>query len=455
MTTQSAGGTFQSFQDKVGRFKLKGKTFLIPQMNRIGAHLLAGAFRSFGVHALVMDTYKGLDLGKEFTSGKECFPCQVTTGDILLYMQKEKEKLGAAFDAGNYIYFMPEAEGPCRFGMYNKHQRIVLDSFPGLQDLKIGSLTSKNSYSLEGMLDPEQTRSFRKAGYFSVVVADVLDRLLWRIRPYEKEPGMADECIERAMVEMADAFEAYGAALDFSRILDRLEELMEEGKEVIDPAVPPKPLIGVVGEIYLRTHVQSNQDVIRMIEKYGGEVVNASIAEWVNYTTYDRKREARIGLRLSLKQLKVKRIREHLRNMLGYGIDLAYQQMRQNQVYKRVRACLDLAEDHRLDRLEKVLREEDLYSFDVGTEACLSISGILEYTRHGYNGAVNVYPFTCMPSTITSSIVKPILNRMKVPYLDTPYDGSYQPGREASIRTFMFQAQQHFKNHGRGAESHS
>lgn len=455
MTTQSAGGTFQSFQDKVGRFKLKGKTFLIPQMNRIGAHLLAGAFRSFGVHALVMDTYKGLDLGKEFTSGKECFPCQVTTGDILLYMQKEQEKLGAAFDAGNYIYFMPEAEGPCRFGMYNKHQRIVLDSFPGLQDLKIGSLTSKNSYSLEGMLDPEQTRSFRKAGYFSVVVADVLDRLLWRIRPYEKEPGMADECIERAMVEMADAFEAYGAALDFSRILDRLEELMEEGKEVIDPAVPPKPLIGVVGEIYLRTHVQSNQDVIRMIEKYGGEVVNASIAEWVNYTTYDRKREARIGLRLSLKQLKVKRIREHLRNMLGYGIDLAYQQMRQNQVYKRVRACLDLAEDHRLDRLEKVLREEDLYSFDVGTEACLSISGILEYTRHGYNGAVNVYPFTCMPSTITSSIVKPILNRMKVPYLDTPYDGSYQPGREASIRTFMFQAQQHFKNHGRGAESHS
>ncbi|MFO7459006.1 MAG: hypothetical protein R6X07_00140, partial [Desulfatiglandales bacterium] len=194
---------------------------------------------------------------------------------------------------------------------------------------------------------------------------------------------------------------------------------------------------------------------IRMIEKYGGEVVNASIAEWVNYTTYDRKREARIGLRLSLKQLRANKVKEHLRRMLGYGIDLAYQQMRQNQVYKRVRAHIDLAEDHRLDRLENVLKEDDLYSFDVGTEACLSISGLLEYMRHGYNGALNIYPFTCMPSTITSSIVKPILNRMKVPYLDTPYDGSYQPGREASIRTFMFQAQQHFNKHGRRAESHS
>jgi predicted nucleotide-binding protein (sugar kinase/HSP70/actin superfamily) len=455
MHTESGSQTFRSFSEKVGRFKLEGKTFLIPQMNRIGGHLLAGTFRSFGIHALVMDTYKGIDLGKEFTSGKECFPCQVTTGDILLHMEKEKERLGSAFDARNYIYFMPEAEGPCRFGMYNKHQRIVLDSFPGLQNLKIGSLTSKNSYSLDGMLDREQTRNFRKAGYFSVVVADVLDRLLWRIRPYEKEPAMADAFIEKAMAVMADAFEVHGAALDFERILDRLEEVMEEGKALIDPAVPPKPLIGVVGEIYLRTHVQSNQDVIRVIEKYGGEVVNASIAEWVNYTTYDRKREARIGLRLSLKQLRLNKIKEHLRSMLGYGIDLAYQQMRQNQVYKRVRAHMDLAEDHRLDRLEKVLKEDDLYSFDVGTEACLSISGILEHMHHGYNGVVNVYPFTCMPSTITSSIVKPILNRMKVPYLDTPYDGSYQPGRESSIRTFMFQAQQHFNKHGRGAESHS
>ena len=265
---KSRSQTFRSLSEKVGQFRLTGKKLLIPQMNRIGGHLLAGTFRSFGVHAQVMETYKGLDLGKEFTSGKECFPCQVTTGDILHHMKEEKAKLGSAFDAQNYIYFMPEAEGPCRFGMYNKHQRIVLDTFPELQDLKIGSLTSKNSYSLDGMLDKEQTRSFRKAGYFSVVVADVLDRLLWRIRPYEREPGEADAFIEKAMGKMADAFEAYGAALNFERILEELEGVIKEGKAIIDPAVPPKPLIGVVGEIYLRTHVQSNQDVIRVIEKY-------------------------------------------------------------------------------------------------------------------------------------------------------------------------------------------
>jgi predicted nucleotide-binding protein (sugar kinase/HSP70/actin superfamily) len=191
--------TFRSLRENVGQFRLREKIFLIPEMNRIGAHLLAGTFRSFGVRALVMETYRGLDLGKEFTSGKECFPCQVTTGDILLFLEQEKERLGEAFEPDRYVYFMPEAEGPCRFGMYNKYQRIVLDSFPEFRRVKIASLTSKNSYSLDGMFEKGETANFRKAAYFSVVVGDILDRLLWRVRPYEREPGMADEFMEKAM----------------------------------------------------------------------------------------------------------------------------------------------------------------------------------------------------------------------------------------------------------------
>lgn len=442
---------FRTLSEKVGQFDLKDKIFLIPQMNRIGGHLLSATFRSFGIQAVVMDTYKGLELGKKFTSGKECFPCQVTTGDILYYMQKEKQRLGPKFNVENYIYFMPEAEGPCRFGMYNKYQRIVLDSFPELRNLKIGSLTSKNSYALHGMIEKERMRDFRKAGYFSVVVADILDRVLWRIRPYEKIPGSSDIFIERAMRRMEKAFEKYGAQKDFDSILDELEEIIVEGKNLIDPTIPRKPRIGIVGEIYLRTHVQSNQDVIRIIERYGGEVVNASIAEWVNYTTYDRLREAKIQLRMSIRRFRWDKIKDALRRILSYGADLYYQEMRQRQVYTKVKELIDLTDDHMLKDLENELKEGNLFSFDVGTEACLSISGIMEYIKEGFNGIVNVYPFTCMPSTITSSIIRPILNNMKVPYLDTPYDGSYQPGREAAIRTFMYQAYQHFRRNGKGA----
>jgi len=441
--------TFCSLSENVGQFSLREKTFLIPEMNRIGAHLLAGVFRSFGVHALVMDTYKGLDLGKEFTSGKECFPCQVTTGDILLFLKKEKARLGVGFRPENYVFFMPEAEGPCRFGMYNKYQRIVLDSFPELRKVKIGSLSSKDSYALDGMIEAEQAGNFRKAAYFSVVAADILDRLLWRIRPYEKEEGATDAFIERSMGAMADSLERYGTKRDFGRILDKLEGIIKEGRALIDSQIPPKPLIGVVGEIYLRTHVHSNQDIIRTLERYGAEVVNASIAEWVDYTTYDRVRESKTGLLLNLKQFRLDKVKFYLKRLVRYEADLLYQHFRLDGAYKRVKPFIDLAGDHRVEHLEKTLDHHDLYSFELGTEACLSIAGIMEYMHQGYNGVVNVYPFTCMPSTITSSIVRPIMNRNKIPYLDAPYDGTYQPGREASIRTFMYQAHQHAKRHGR------
>jgi predicted nucleotide-binding protein (sugar kinase/HSP70/actin superfamily) len=446
--------SFQSLTENVGKFDLSGKTVLIPEMARIGSHVLAAAFRGFGINAKVMDTFKGLDLGKEYTSGKECYPCQITTGDILHFLKREQEKLGDAFDPKKYIYFMPEAEGPCRFGMYNKYQRIVLDSFPELSSVRIGSITTGDGYALTGIIEKERVRDLRKVAYFCVVVTDILDRLLWRIRPYEREPGMADEFATRAMHDMEDTFEAYAADKNFEKILDKLEELVKEGRTLIDPYIPPKPLIGVVGEIYLRTHIHANQDLIRVLERYGAEVVNASIAEWVNYTTYDGLRSARKGLRLNMKQFQMGAMRNNLEKIIDFGGELLYQQFRQKQGYKRVRALIDLAEDHKVAHLEDVLEKEALYSFDAGTEACLSIPGILEYAREGYNGVVNVYPFTCMPSTITSAIVKPLMNKLRVPYLDTPYDSSIQPGRESAVRTFMYQAQQHFKRNGRKTHIH-
>ncbi|MBW1941258.1 MAG: CoA activase, partial [Deltaproteobacteria bacterium] len=69
---------------------------------------------------------------------------------------------------------------------------------------------------------------------------------------------------------MSDACETDGAVNDFESILSKLEEVVKEGKAIMDPSIPPKPLIGMVGEIYLRTHVESNQDIIRVLEQYGG-----------------------------------------------------------------------------------------------------------------------------------------------------------------------------------------
>jgi len=443
--------SFQSLSDNVGPFSLKGKKVLFPEMNRTGCRILASTFRSFGINASLMETYKGLDLGLEYSSGKECYPCQVTLGDILYHLKTEKEKKGGDFNPDDYIYFMAEASGPCRFGMYNKYQRIVLDSFPEYRDLKIGSLTCVDGYSVKGLIDKNNAGDLRKSGFFAMLIGDILDRILWRIRPYEKENGLADDCMEISISKMESAFEKYGQKKDFNKILDELEKIAEGSKSVIDYNIPQKPLIGIVGEIYLRTHTHSNQNLIRTIEEHGGEVVNASITEWVNYISYSDFMEKILKLRRDLKQFNIKNVISLLKEAVKFRIQLFYQEMRQKQAYDRVKPLLDIEGDHKVGHLDDVLRKEDLFSFEIGTEACLSIASILEYAREGFNGIVNVYPFTCMPSTATSAIINPVMNKMSVPYLDTPYDSSFQPGREAAIRTFMYQAKEHMKRNGRKA----
>ena len=433
----------------IGKFNLQNKTVLIPEMNRIAAHLMAATFRSFGSNAKVLETYNGLDLGKKYTSGKECFPCQVTLGDILLFLRTEQEKQGSDFDPENYLYFLPESDGPCRFGMYNTFQRMVLDTFPELDRVKIVSITAEDGYSLDGVIDKNRVLDFRKASYVAVVVADIMERLLWRIRPYETRQGITDAFIEQSMRQMASLFETRAATTDFGSILDKLEEIVKAGRTLIDPAIERKPLIGIVGEIFLRMHTHSNQDLIRVLESHGAEVVNSSLAEWVNYVTYGQLRENKINFRLNLQQGNLGGLKDYFHKVFSSGADLFYQEMRQKQFYKRTSRLIDLEHDHKMRHLEKLLKKEDIFTFDVTTETCVSISAILQFVKEGYNGVVNVYPFTCMPGMTTSAIVKPVMNRMRVPYLDTPYDGSFQPGRETAIRTFMHQATQHFQRYGR------
>ena len=436
---------FESMKAKVGKFSLANKTVLLPEMGRSGSLLVAAAMRSFGIDAQVMETYKDLQLGKQYTSGKECFPCQITLGDVLYHLEREKERLGEGFNPENYLYFMAEAGGPCRFGMYNKLHRIILDSMDGFSKTRIASLTADDSYSVGGLMKPEEKTHFRRSAYVAIVISDILDRMLWRTRPYEKEKGQAEAYYEKTLDNMCLAVEIHGRKKRFQQIYSTLEEAVGKAQDIIEPTIPPKPLIGMVGEIYLRSHTKSNQDLIKLLESYGGEVVNASLAEWVNYVSYDNMKKAERKALLALRQRDLKSLSQHLRKWLSNRIELTYQYFRMDQVYRRVKKHLHIYEDHKIDKLEKQLDNGRLFSFEVGTEAGLSIGGALEYCLHGFDGIVNVFPFTCMPSTMCSAVLKPLLDRMQIPYIDAAYDGTYQPNLGAAIRTFMYQAAQHQK----------
>jgi predicted nucleotide-binding protein (sugar kinase/HSP70/actin superfamily) len=330
--------------------------------------------------------------------------------------------------------------------MYTKLHRIVIDSLDGFQNMPITYITCADNYSADGLIEPESQPALVRNAVYAFLVSDVLNRILWRTRPYEKHPGQADAVFEEGLSNLIRLFELHGRQAEGGPVLDELERIATAAEAVIDPGIPPKPLIGLVGEIYLRSHCESNKDLIRLLERHGAEVVNASITEWIHFVIYDLMQKAGRETAHAVRRRNFRAAYKHAREWARQRITLTYQELRMSQVYRRVRHHLPIHADHRIANIERRLDDDRVFSFRMGTEAALSIGGALEYAAHGCDGIVNVFPFGCMPSTTCSAVLKPILDRLHVPYIDSSYDGTDQPNREAIVRTFMYQAAQHRKS---------
>ena len=440
---------FDGAGSRVGRFEAKGRKLLFPVMSPAGNHLVAAAFRGVGVDAEVMETYQGLSLGKEFTSGKECYPCLVTLGDILFHLKREKERLGASFSGEKYVYFLPESEGPCRFGMYNMFQRLAMDHFPELRDVPIASVTSKDAYSASGFIPEKHASAFRRLSFDAITVGDALDRVVRRARPYELRPGSTDECRDAALAALGEAVEADGLRAGRRRTLETLADTARTMRSLMDHSLPRRPRIGIVGEIYVRCHPDSNQHIVRLLEECGGEVVNSSVSEWFAFITYMKGRQKKRLLKKALARRRLSSIWKTGREWLPLAAEYVYLRRRQRTIYGCAGKELDILGDPCIGDVEKRLENDRYFTFDIGTETSMSIGGALEFAHEGFNGVVNVYPFTCMPGTMASAVLNPLLGSMGMPSMECSYDGTVQPNREVAVSTFVYQARQHMERQGR------
>lgn len=434
---------FSSLRKKVGRFKANGRTVLIPDMTYFGARLMAACFRAFGIDARVIETKKDLVPGKEYTSGKECFPCQVTLGDILYYLQKEKKRLGPAFSSKHYVYFLPTSEGPCRFGMYNKYQRLILDRFPDFKDILISCLSKEDAYSMSGFIAGRSIVLLKKMLYTGMTISDVMDRMTWRTRPYETCHGDTDALMNKTLSSIISHIESHGSRLCVKPLYTILKDTAKTLVTFMDMNQDRFPRIGIIGEIFMRCHPKSNQHIIRQIEVCGGEVVVSSITEWVKYVNYMYTWNCRHRIMSLVKNGNTHLSSYNLRSWLALEIEKLYLSWRQKQIYNYVLNYLDIQPDHAIRAIEQRLNHDMLYSFIFGTEAPLSIGTALECVNAGFNGIVNVYPFTCMPGNTSSAILKPLLQEKNIPYIEMTCDGTSQPDRETALRTFLYQAVQH------------
>jgi predicted nucleotide-binding protein (sugar kinase/HSP70/actin superfamily) len=396
------------------KLSLLNRTIYIPYMGD-QSYGLRAAFLACGIQAEVIpeSDQKTLELGRRYTTGKECYPCIITTGDMVKMVQDPD------FDRDRSAFFMPTGRGPCRFGQYHKLHEMVLDEI-GYQDVPI--IAPNQGESLYRDLG-EVGKGFLRLAWLGILGIDLLDKKLRETRPYEVKPGTTDRVYKECLDEFCQAI------IERRDIAERLKRCRERLDEV-ETHIMDKPVIGIVGEIFVRSNHFSNSYIIRMIEDLGGEVWLPPITEWILYTNYTRK--------LLLKEKK-----KYL-SLVGLLLKDFFQRRTEDRIAEIFRGSIKNLEEPGIeDTLEYSRRFLDP-SFE--GEAVLSIGKSIDFISKGASGLVNVMPFTCMPGTIVTSILKLVREQNEnIPCLYMAFDGLEQTNTKTRLEAFMHQATQFHK----------
>ncbi len=396
---------------------LADRVIYIPNMAD-HAYAFAAAFEACGLKADVFpeSTEETLEYGRKYTTGKECFPCIVTTGDLIRITKKPD------FDPKKVAIFFPSGSGPCRYGQYHRFHRLLLDQL-GYHDLPIFAPEQDESlYEDVAALG----KKFRRLAWQGIVAVDLLYKMLHETRPYEVERGASDRIYKRCLEKICDDIR------NERNLIETFDAIIKDFKTIKVDRSDPKPLIGIVGEIFVRLNRFSNEDVIRKVEALGGEVWLSPLSEWVYYTNFTAR------MRNSLK----KKWLSNLKLSIVEHFQKKDEEMLMNFLSKYLR------NSHEPETKEIIEKATPYLHPSFEGEAILSVGKAIDLKEKGASGIINIMPFTCMPGTIVSAILKRFREEHQhFPILNMAYDGQEQTNTLTRLEAFMYQAKEYQQQH--------
>ncbi|WHH60181.1 CoA protein activase [Petroclostridium sp. X23] len=298
--------------------------------------------------------------------------CSKRTLEIGTKHAPEMACLPLKVNIGNFIEAMEKGAdtivmtggcGPCRFGYYAEVQKEILKDL-GYEvemitlempdgDIKEFFRRIRRLIGSQSML--KVPMAINKATKVAVEL-DRLDKLSFHTRPREKVKGKTDWVMRKFQHQVN---KVHGPDSIIKLIHAAQKEL-----NMIDIDQSFKPLkIGIVGEIYTVIEPFTNFKIERMLGDMGIEVDRSlNISGWI------------------------------IEHMIKPALHL-----RKNRPYEKA--------------------AEPYLNSMIGGHAQETIGSSVLYAQQGYDGVIQVYPFTCMPEIVAESILPAVSNDLNIPIL--------------------------------------
>jgi predicted nucleotide-binding protein (sugar kinase/HSP70/actin superfamily) len=419
--------------------------------------LIQAVFKGCGYRCEIVPVpnVAAFQLGKEYGNNGQCNPTYFTVGNLVQHLQSlEARGMPKQEIIDNYVFFTAGSCGPCRFGMYESEYRLALQNagYDGFRVLLFQQNDGVKAASGEAGL--KFTVDFGMGMFNALNTGDIINEMIYRIRPYEVNKGDTDRAFTEGVdvlcnilrdgkpyeilestptwissrlaerKKLKDILNSLGKVREHlygKQFQDALHECRDRINQIEVDRLRVKPVVKIIGEFWAQiTEGDGNFNIFAFLEREGAQVLVEPIGTWVMYMMYQAKANAidRKNIDAKYKKPEWHEFKKQLVNELNFRKKLAMFSVGEAiyaRQYSRAVEGLGGLAHHLVDQKELARLAQPFYNqFARGGEGHLEVAKNIYYTVNRLcHMVLALKPFGCMPSTQSDGAQSAVANHFK------------------------------------------
>ena len=376
-------------------------TILMPQMSPIHFDLAEVGAQAAGYKfKLLKDCSEStVETGLRYVNNDACYPAILTTGQLIEALESGE------YDVNKTAVIISQTGGGCRATNYISFINKALKD-AGFENIPVLSFNLNGLSKQPGF---KITASLIEKLLKSLVYGDLLQKLTYKNRAYEVNKGETDkkfnEWMEKCknLVVKSNPFEFRQSIYDMVNDFEKIK---------VDFSVE-KPKVGIVGEILIKYHPFGNNNIVKLLEEEGTEVIAPDFMGFIKYCATSKITTHKL-LNTSKKNAFISK--------LVLDFFTFFEKDAKNALAASKKGYLPPCDIFDLEN-----NVNDILSFGNQTGEGWFLTGeMIEYIKHDIPNIVCVQPFACLPNHVVGKgVIKSI--REKYPHANiSPVD--YDPG---------------------------
>ncbi len=351
----------------------KNHTILCPQMAPIHFDMLEAAFGHSGYNVVILkDCSKDVvDTGLKYVNNDACYPSILIVGQLIHAL------LSGKYDLENTSVMITQTGGACRATNYVGMLKKALKD-AGFEKIPLISL---NVVGLEKQSGFKLTASMAVRAFMGIVYGDVLQRCLYKVRPYEKVKGSANALYEKWRLFLREELKSLSLPRFNNNVRNIVKEFLEFPVNDIE-----KPKVGLVGEILVKFHPVANNDIIGLLENEGCEVVVPDLMGFFYYICSHGKTKSEL--------LYCSRLKKFAENSAIKAFKFMERSYRKAVTGTKFGCPGDIFEMR--ESVRPIVSPGN-----IAGEGWFLSAEMLELIREGVPNIVCMQPFACLPNHVT------------------------------------------------------